>query len=325
VVVGKSTVPVGTARSIAADLALTSPNTVLVWNPEFLREGLAVKDTLEPDRIVYGLEDGERGQFGARTLDQIYSQALGRNTPKIETDYETAELVKVSANSFLALKISFINAVSRVCDATGASVTDLSSALGLDERIGPKFLRAGLGFGGGCLPKDLRAFSVRAAQLGAAGLAELLDQVDRINLDQRDHIVELTAAAAGPDLAGQRIAVLGVAFKPGTDDLRDSPALAVAAKLAQRGAVIAVYDPAAGPNLPAAIPNLPLTVAATPADAVKGATAVLVLTEWPEFSNLDPTELGPLVARPIVIDGRNTLDPALWRQSGWEYHGVGVR
>jgi UDPglucose 6-dehydrogenase len=323
VVAGKSTVPVGTAAQVARQLAATSPDAVLVWNPEFLREGLAVADTLHPDRIVYGLEAGARGVFGAQALDRLYADALAAGTPKIETDFATAELVKVSANSFLALKISFINAVAGVCEVTGADVRDLAAAIGLDDRIGPKFLRAGIGFGGGCLPKDLRAFGARAAELGADGLAGLLGEVDAINLAQRDRLADRVVELVGPDLTGVPVAILGAAFKPGTDDLRDSPALAIAQRLAARGARVRVYDPAAGRVLAERFPQF--EVAVNPAEAAAGAGAVLVLTEWPEFANLDPGQLRDTVAERLIVDGRNALDPARWRQAGWEYHGVGVR
>jgi UDPglucose 6-dehydrogenase len=342
VVAGKSTVPVGTARSIASELASTSPNAILVWNPEFLREGLAVQDTLEPDRIVYGLPAGDRGAIGAHALDLVYAEALERGTPKIETDYETAELVKVAANSFLALKISFINGVARICDATGANVKDLSRAIGLDDRIGRKFLRAGIGFGGGCLPKDLRAFSTRAAELDAGEFAALLDNVDRINTGQRERLVDLVARLAGrPDegLAGAAIGILGAAFKPGTDDVRDSPSLAIARALADKGATVRIYDPAAGPNLrrqlslaraDQAMPRAQETggtieVVRDVREAAGEAAAVLLLTEWPEFVELDPTDLADAVNHRVIIDGRDALDPARWRTAGWEYHGVGVR
>ncbi|MDR1294634.1 MAG: UDP-glucose/GDP-mannose dehydrogenase family protein [Bifidobacteriaceae bacterium] len=323
VVAGKSTVPVGTARALADTLRPTSPNVTLVWNPEFLREGFAVQDTLQPDRIVYGLGDGETARGGADALDRVYAHALSQGTPKIETDYETAELVKVSANSFLALKISFINGVARVCDAAGANVADLARAIGLDDRIGKKFLRSGIGFGGGCLPKDLRAFSARATELGADGLADLLDQVDRINLSQRAWVVSLVTHGVGPDLAGVPIGVLGAAFKPETDDIRDSPALAVATALATRGAAVRIYDPAAGRVLPTDEPGI--TVANSVESAVRDARAVLVLTEWDEFVPLDPTDLADLTTGRLIIDGRGALDPARWRDAGWDYRGLGTR
>jgi UDPglucose 6-dehydrogenase len=323
VVAGKSTVPVGTARALAEKLKLTSPNATLVWNPEFLREGFAVKDTIQPDRIVYGLAPGGEGQWAAGVLDQVYAPILARETPKIETDYETAELVKVSANSFLAMKISFINAIARVCDATGANVKDLAGAIGIDDRIGKKFLRAGIGFGGGCLPKDIRAFATRAAQLGGEDLAELLGQIDRINLGQRSWTVELVSRLVGPDLAGKTVGVLGAAFKPDTDDTRDSPALAIAAALVQRGAIVRIYDPAEAALLPAA--GLGVEPTGSVAAAVGGAQAVLVLTEWAEFKELDPASLNGLVEGRTVIDGRNALDAQRWRAAGWDYHGIGTR
>jgi UDPglucose 6-dehydrogenase len=321
VVAGKSTVPVGTAAWIAQTLAEAGSPAVLAWNPEFLREGTAVHDTLHPDRIVYGLPEGEPGRHAEGLLDQVYAEALAAGTPKIATDYATAELVKVSANSFLAMKISYINAVARVCEATGADIQHLAQAIGMDERIGGRFLRAGIGFGGGCLPKDLRAYSARAGELGARGLAGLLDQVDAINLAQREWVVSQVLGAFGSDVAGLGFAVLGAAFKPETDDVRDSPALAVARGLASHGAQIRVYDPAAGAHLPS---HPQITAAASVEDAARGAAAVLVLTEWAQFAAIDPAWLAGIVANRLVFDGRNTLPREQWRRAGWTYHGVGV-
>ncbi|MDR1386941.1 MAG: UDP-glucose/GDP-mannose dehydrogenase family protein [Propionibacteriaceae bacterium] len=346
VVAGKSTVPVGTAERLADFFADSGANVALVWNPEFLREGFAVQDTLEPDRIVYGLAPGEAGRRGAAALDEAYAPILHRGTPKIETDWATAELVKVAANSFLATKISFINAMSEVCDATGGDVLALARAIGLDERIGPKFLRAGVGFGGGCLPKDIRAFAARATALGASGVAALLTPVDAVNRRARDRMVDLIAESVGwvvsPGSVGQsqsaegnhpseaglqpesnppRLAVLGAAFKPDSDDTRDSPALDVARRLAALGADVHVYDPAAGSIVSRLTPEL--TVAQSLSEAAEGAQALIVLTEWREFIDLDPDSVTPLVARRVMIDGRSALPAARWRDAGWDFRGPG--
>ena len=323
VVVGKSTVPVGTAASIARRIADGAPESgaALVWNPEFLREGLAIQDTLSPDRIVYGLPPGATGEAARKVVDGVYADLLRRKIPRITTDYATAELVKVAANSFLATKISFINAMAEVCEVTGADVVTLAEAIGHDDRIGAKFLRAGVGFGGGCIPKDIRAFMARAGELGVDHALAFLREVDTINLRRREHVVALATQACGGDLNGARIAVLGAAFKPDSDDLRDSPALAVAETIAGRGGVVVVTDPAALDNVRRTHPHL--AVEDDPVQAVTGADVVLLLTEWPEYLALDPAELGSHVARRQLIDGRNALDPARWRAAGWTYRGLG--
>ncbi|MDF9278661.1 UDP-glucose/GDP-mannose dehydrogenase family protein [Arthrobacter sp. EH-1B-1] len=319
VVVGKSTVPVGTARDLSVRISEACPSVTLAWNPEFLREGFAVKDTLEPDRLVYGLDDAASG--AQLILDEVYAQALAGGTPRLVMDYETAELVKVSANAFLATKISFINAMAEVCEATGADVSMLADAIGHDARIGRKFLNAGLGFGGGCLPKDIRAFMARAGELGADQALTFLREVDSINMRRRARMVDLAREVCGGSLLGQRIAVLGLAFKPNSDDVRDSPALSVAAQLQLQGAAVTATDPQAVPNASRRFPDLAYT--ASVEEAVQNADAVLVLTEWEQYCALNPMDLRALVARPAIVDGRNCLDPVAWRDAGWTYRALG--
>jgi UDPglucose 6-dehydrogenase len=319
-IVGKSTVPVGTAARLAALVAERRPGATLAWNPEFLREGFAVKDTISPDRLVYGVPEGEPGERAARLLDEVYASAVAAGTPVIVTDYATAELVKVSANAFLATKISFINAMAEIAEATGADVTKLADAIGHDARIGRRFLNAGVGFGGGCLPKDIRAFSARARELGRGDSVRFLDEVDKINLRRRTRVVELVREEAG-GLAGVRVGVLGLAFKPHSDDIRDSPALEIARRLAEAGAIVTATDPEAVENARRRAPEL--RFAASAEDAVRDADIVVLITEWPEFTGLDPAALGELVAHRTVIDGRNALDPDVWRSAGWTYRGLG--
>lgn len=329
VVVGKSTVPVGTAEQIARRLADEAPQAgaTLVWNPEFLREGFAIQDTLSPDRIVYGLpsEAGvptAAGDAAREVLDEVYADQLGRQQiTRLVTDYATAQLVKVAANSFLATKISFINAMAELCEATGADVTALATAIGHDDRIGHKFLRAGVGFGGGCLPKDIRAFMARAGELGVDQALTFLREVDAINTRRREHVVELAQSACGGSLIGARVTVLGAAFKPNSDDLRDSPALDVASRIAGLGAEVVVTDPAALDNVRRTRSDL--TVADDAFDAARDADVVLLLTEWREYVDLDPQALGAVVRHRRVIDGRNALDPTAWRAAGWTYTGLG--
>lgn len=319
VVVGKSTVPVGTARALAEKIAAGGSTATLAWNPEFLREGFAVRDTLDPDRLVYGLADP--GDGAKIVLDEVYEQALADGRPRLIMDYETAELVKVSANAFLATKISFINAMAEVCEATGADVSMLADAIGHDARIGRRFLNAGLGFGGGCLPKDIRAFMARAGELGADQALTFLREVDSINMRRRSRMVDLTREVCGGSLLGQRVAVLGLAFKPNSDDVRDSPALSVAAQLQLQGAAVMASDPEAVPNASRRFPDLAYTSSIE--EAVRNADAVLVLTEWDQYRALDPKALSELVARPAIVDGRNCLDPDLWRDAGWTYRALG--
>lgn len=318
-VVGKSTVPVGTAARLAKRLHDGAPKVSLAWNPEFLREGYALNDTVSPDRIVYGIESGDA--TSEALLDEVYASAIAAGTPKVVTDFATAELVKVAANSFLATKISFINAMAEVADATGADITQLADAIGYDNRIGRRFLNAGLGFGGGCLPKDIRAFMARAEELGVTDALDFLREVDDINLRRRDRMVELVTEIVGGDLSGKRIAVLGLAFKPNSDDVRDSPALDVASRLRAAGAQVRATDPQAIGTARALHPELEYVADA--ATAVEQADAVLLLTEWQEYRDLDPVVLRKRVAQPVIVDGRNCLDPARWRAAGWAYSAFG--
>lgn len=321
VVVGKSTVPVGTASRLAELVFAAESSAHLVWNPEFLREGHAVSDTLNPDRLVYGVGDGSEDHPAVAILDQVYLDSLDRGTPRLVTDHPTAELVKTAANSFLATKISFINAMAEVCEASGADVTQLADAIGMDDRIGRKFLHAGIGFGGGCLPKDIRAFMARAGELGADQALTFLREVDAINMRRRTRVVELSRELCAGSLLGKRITVLGAAFKPESDDVRDSPALSIAAQLQLQGAVVTVTDPKALDNAARRFPELHYETDV--AKATRGADALLLLTEWQEYCNLDPYELAALVAVPSILDGRNVLDAAKWRAAGWNYRGLG--
>lgn len=321
VIAGKSTVPVGTAARLAEVIAEAQPHATLVWNPEFLREGHAVADTLGPDRFVYGVPEGSEEHPAVAVLDQVYEIPLATGTPRLVLDYATAELVKTAANSFLATKISFINAMAEVCEATGADVSRLADAIGLDDRIGRKFLNAGIGFGGGCLPKDIRAFMARAGELGADQALSFLREVDAINMRRRIRVVELTRELCGGTLMGQRIAVLGAAFKPESDDVRDSPALSAAAQLQLQGAIVTVTDPQALANAARRFPELPLEPDLEL--TLHKADAVLLLTEWRLYRELDPHAVKALVSAPRILDGRNVLDPAKWRAAGWTYKGLG--
>jgi UDPglucose 6-dehydrogenase len=322
-VAGKSTVPVGTAGRLAELVSDKVPGAMLAWNPEFLREGFAVQDTLHPDRLVYGLPAGQDREIAERMLDEVYADIVARQTPKVVTDYATAEMVKTAANSFLATKISFINAMAELCEATGADVKQLADAIGFDDRIGRKFLNAGLGFGGGCLPKDIRAFMARAGELGADQALTFLREVDNINMRRRIRMVELAREVCDGSLLGKHIAVLGAAFKPDSDDIRDSPALNVAAQLQLQGAVVTVTDPAAIENSRRQWPQL--DYAATPEEAAERADAVLVLTEWRQYRELDPVAFGEVVAQKRVLDGRNALDREAWTAAGWTYRALGRR
>ncbi|MCX2971147.1 MULTISPECIES: UDP-glucose dehydrogenase family protein [Streptomyces] len=319
-VVGKSTVPVGSADRLAArvrELAPVGRDAELAWNPEFLREGFAVKDTLHPDRIVVGV----RSQRAEDLLREVYARPVAEGSPFLVTDFPTAELVKTAANSFLATKISFINAMAEVCEAADGDVVKLAEAMGHDERIGKKYLRAGIGFGGGCLPKDIRAFMARAGELGASQALTFLREVDSINMRRRGHMVELARDAVGGTLLGKRVAVLGATFKPDSDDVRDSPALNVAGQLHLQGAQVTVYDPKGMDNARALFPTL--GYAPTALEAVRGADVVLHLTEWREFRELDPERLADEVAERHILDGRNALDPAVWRKAGWTFRALG--
>ncbi|MFK8847033.1 UDP-glucose dehydrogenase family protein [Streptomyces sp. Ac-502] len=319
-VVGKSTVPVGSAARLAkrlVELAPAGEDVELAWNPEFLREGFAVQDTLHPDRIVIGVDGGRAEEL----LREVYATPVAEGSPFVVADFPTAELVKTSANSFLATKISFINAMAEVCEAAGGDVVKLAEAIGHDERIGKKFLRAGIGFGGGCLPKDIRAFMARAGELGADQALTFLREVDSINMRRRGHMVELTREAVGGSFLGTRVAVLGATFKPDSDDVRDSPALNVAGQIHLQGGQVTVYDPKGMENARRVFPTLGYADSAQ--EAVRGADVVLHLTEWREFRELDPAALAEVVATPRILDGRNALDPALWRKAGWTYRALG--
>jgi UDPglucose 6-dehydrogenase len=332
-IVGKSTVPVGTAEWVEQLVAKhTDPalGVEVAWSPEFLQEGFAVDDVLRPNRIVVGVKSEWANGMLYAAHKGVFDLAAteDREVPLVVTDFATAELVKVAANAFLATKISFINAMAEVCEVAGGDVTQLAKAIGYDPRIGNRFLQAGVGFGGGCLPKDIRAFQARAQELGAGEALRFLHEVDLINLRRRGRVLQLAAellgrraGPAGPDLSGTRIAVLGAAFKPNSDDVRDAPALAVAAALAMAGADVRVYDPEGMENARRAQPNLAYQKSMD--DAVTGAELVCVLTEWAEFRNADPQALGELVANRLVIDGRNCLDAVLWAQAGWQYRGMG--
>jgi UDPglucose 6-dehydrogenase len=320
-VVGKSTVPVGTAGRLADLVAQTEPSAMLAWNPEFLREGFAVQDTLHPDRFVYGIPAGEGGERAKAMLDEVYAAPLAEGVPLVVTDYATAELVKAAANSFLATKISFINAMAEVCEASGADVVQLADAIGHDTRIGRRFLNAGLGFGGGCLPKDIRAFMARAGELGADQALAFLREIDSINMRRRVRMVDLAREVCGGSIAGRRIAVLGLAFKPNSDDIRDSPALNVAAQMQLQGASVVVTDPQAVENAQRKWPDL--RYAETAEEAAAGVDLVLLLTEWDQYKSLDPAAFGTIVAQRRILDGRNALDPAAWRAAGWTYRALG--
>nr|WP_269799809.1 UDP-glucose/GDP-mannose dehydrogenase family protein [Pseudofrankia saprophytica] len=319
-VIGKSTVPAGTAARLAARLAAEAPQAGLGWNPEFLREGFAIEDTLRPDRLVFGVPTDDGGRAEA-VLREIYARPLDAGTPLIVADFATAELVKVAANSFLAMKISFINAMAEVCEATDGDVTVLAKALSYDTRIGGRFLGSGVGFGGGCLPKDIRAFQARAQELNIGRSVAFLGEVDAINLRRRARVVELATEVIGGEVTGKRVAVFGAAFKPNSDDIRDSPALDVAKALYDAGAVVTVCDPAAIPNARRRHPELRYELNAL--DAALDADVVLHLTEWAEFREIDPAVLASVARNPVVIDGRNTLDPVRWRQAGWTFHALG--
>ena len=317
-VVGKSTVPVGTAAGLAARLQeVAGPGVELAWNPEFLREGHAVDDTLRPDRLVLGVA----GPAGEETLRRVYAETIAAGTPVVVTDLATAELVKGGANAFLATKISFINAMAELCEATGADVTTLADALGHDARIGRRFLHAGLGFGGGCLPKDVRALRARAEELGGTAL-DFLDHGDRINRRRRDRVVDLATSLLGGSVAGRRVAALGASFKPQSDDVRDSPALEVARRLTDAGARVRVYDPVAAEAAQRVAPTLRYVQSAF--EACVGADIVLHLTEWPEFRAVDPAAYGEVVADRVVIDARNCLPRDRWRAAGWRYVALGA-
>jgi UDPglucose 6-dehydrogenase len=316
-VVGKSTVPVGTATKLRNRLLELNPKADLAWNPEFLREGFAVEDTLRPNRLVVGVVNDSAEQI----LKEVYATNLKEKTPWVRADLPTAELVKVAANSFLATKISFINAMAEICEAAGGDVTVLAKAIGYDPRIGSRFLQAGIGFGGGCLPKDIRAFMARAEELGASQAVEFLKEIDAINLRARQRIIELVRKDLSDDLQGKKVAILGAAFKPDSDDVRDSPALDIAAQIQAAGATVTVHDPKAIANAQKRFPAL--NFADDVNTTLKDAEIVLHLTEWKIYREIDPVKVKSIVKTPIVIDGRNALDRELWQSAGWKFRALG--
>jgi UDPglucose 6-dehydrogenase len=316
-VVGKSTVPVGTATKLRNRLLELNPKADLAWNPEFLREGFAVEDTLRPNRLVVGVVNDSAEQM----LMEVYATNLKDKTPWVRADLPTAELVKVAANSFLATKISFINAMAEICEAAGGDVTVLAKAIGYDPRIGSRFLQAGIGFGGGCLPKDIRAFMARAEELGASQAVEFLKEIDAINLRARQRIIELVRKDLSDDLQGRKVAILGAAFKPDSDDVRDSPALDIAAQIQAAGAIVTVHDPKAIANAQKRFPAL--NFADDVNTTLKDAEIVLHLTEWKIYREIDPVKVKSIVKNPIVIDGRNALDRELWQSAGWKFRALG--
>jgi len=316
-VVGKSTVPVGTATRLRNRLLELNPKVDLAWNPEFLREGFAVEDTLRPNRLVVGVDNDS----AERILKEVYASNLKENTPWVRADLPTAELVKVAANSFLATKISFINAMAEICEAAGGDVTVLAKAIGYDPRIGSRFLQAGIGFGGGCLPKDIRAFMARAEELGAKQAVEFLKEIDAINLRARQRIIELVRKDLSENLQGKKVAILGAAFKPDSDDVRDSPALDIAAQIQAAGAVVIVHDPKAIANAQKRFPALQFAQDIN--STLKDAEIVLHLTEWKIYREINPVEVKSLVKSAIMIDGRNALDRELWQSAGWKFRALG--
>jgi UDPglucose 6-dehydrogenase len=320
-IAGKSTVPVGTAERLTNFVRTHSPAgqlAELAWNPEFLREGHAVEDTLHPDRLVFGAGS----EWAADRLAECYAPIIADGTPVVLTDLATAELVKAAANSFLATKISYINAMAEICEATGADVSHLARALSYDNRIGGRFLKPGLGFGGGCLPKDIRAFTHRAKELGVGQAVGFLREVDAINQRRRQRTVDLITEMACGDLTGVHVTVLGAAFKPDSDDIRDAPALDVARMLHQCAARVTVYDPKAMDNARRSYPEL--TYADSLEEAVTGAEIVALLTEWDVFKRADPAALGELVRLRNIVDGRHALDPDAYRTAGWDYRALGA-
>lgn len=320
-VVGKSTVPVGTASRLAARLnELTGRGIAasLAWNPEFLREGLAVQDTLRPDRLVVGLTSDEADA----KLRAVYAPIIDAGVPYITTDLATAELAKVAANAFLATKVSFINAMADVCKAAGADVVTLADVLGHDSRIGRQFLSAGLGFGGGCLPKDIRALMARARELGLGDSVQFLHEVDAINDARVQRAVDLARELVDGSFAKRNVAVLGAAFKPNTDDVRESPALKVAMAIQLEGATVRVHDPEANDNARQAYPELDYVD--EPEKTCEDSDIVLHLTEWSQYRELDPAGLRSVVRIPRIFDARNVLPLREWRAAGWIVQSMGA-
>ena len=316
-VVGKSTVPVGTAARLRNRLIELNPKADLAWNPEFLREGFAVEDTLKPNRLVVGVVNDSAENI----LKEVYASNLKESTPWVRADLPTSELVKVAANSFLATKISFINAMAEICEAADGDVTVLAKAIGYDPRIGSRFLQAGIGFGGGCLPKDIRAFMARAEELGAKQAVEFLKEIDAINLRARQRIIELVRKDLSDNLQGKKVAILGAAFKPDSDDVRDSPALDIAVQIQAAGAIVTVHDPKAIANAQKRFPVLNFSTQIN--DTLKDAEIVLHLTEWKIYREIDPVKVKSLVKNATMIDGRNALDRQLWRNAGWKFRALG--
>jgi UDPglucose 6-dehydrogenase len=316
-VVGKSTVPVGTAARLRNRLIELNPKADLAWNPEFLREGFAVEDTLKPNRLVVGVVNDSAENI----LKEVYTSNLKESTPWVRADLPTSELVKVAANSFLATKISFINAMAEICEAADGDVTVLAKAIGYDPRIGSRFLQAGIGFGGGCLPKDIRAFMARAEELGAKQAVEFLKEIDAINLRARQRIIELVRKDLSDNLQGKKVAILGAAFKPDSDDVRDSPALDIAVQIQAAGAIVTVHDPKAIANAQKRFPVLNFSTEIN--DTLKDAEIVLHLTEWKIYREIDPVKVKSLVKNATMIDGRNALDRQLWRNAGWKFRALG--
>ena len=315
VIVGKSTVPVGTAERFNDEIRASKRSLTLNWNPEFLREGHALADTLEPNRIVIGAH-----QPSDATLLADFYKSVSPNAPQFITNFPTAELVKVAANAFLATKISFINAMSEVADTTGADVALLADAIGIDDRIGRKFLGAGIGFGGGCLPKDIRAFLARADELGLGDSLHFLREFDLINQRARTRAVALALRELG-NPHGKKVAVLGAAFKPDSDDVRDSPALEIAEMLSTLGANVLVTDPRALENAKLKIPDLNYSESIH--ETVQDADLIMHLTEWSDYRALDPIEIKKLVKTATIFDGRNALDVIRWQSAGWKLLALG--
>jgi len=310
-VVGKSTVPVGSARDIIASMQeVAGFIPKLCWNPEFLREGTALADSLLPDRIVIGSDDPNHNQ----ALKVCYQNILDQGIPVLELDLETAELVKVSANAFLATKISFINAMAEIAEASGADTVKLAEAIGLDNRIGKSFLRTGIGFGGGCLPKDIRGFIARAEELGVGESLAFLKEVDQINLRRRQRIVSLATKELG-EIADKNITMLGISFKPDSDDLRDSPALEIALRLKALGGIVTIHDPVSLGALEQK--STGLTTEIDLQAAIKDTELVILGTEWAEYKNLDPATVSSFPKIKTIIDGRNVLNVDTWQQAGW--------
>jgi UDPglucose 6-dehydrogenase len=315
--VGRSTVPVGTARAVREVVQHGAPagaEVGVAWNPEFLREGHAVEDSMRPHRIVVGVDSED----DLRRVEDVYRPWLDRDVPFLRTNLPTAELAKLSANSMLAARVSMVNVLAELCEAAGADVDELLAVVGADPRIGHDFLQPGPGYGGSCLPKDLRALAATARDHDLPVAAALLDQTNAVNDWQRERAAEAAVALLDGSMATRRVAVLGAAFKAGSDDVRDSPALDVAERLSRRGAAVVVYDPAVHHT-----GSTGLDAASSAEDACAGADLVVIATEWPEFSRLDPARLREVVARPRVIDLRRIIDRDRWRRAGWSVRTVG--